>query len=136
MTTIDPLRVARELAAALDRCDFDEAAAHLSPDCHYRIGSEELVGPDAIIASYRESAEWGRRTLDQVVYESQVTQGPGGPSVLYIDGLTHHGQTCEYRCRQHFMLNDAGQVVHILHEELPGEREKLDAFFAKVGVKR
>jgi hypothetical protein len=109
---------------------------YLSDDCSYEIGKEVLVGPEAIIASYRESAEWGRRTLDQVVYESVVTQVENGLSVLYIDRITHGGATHEYRCRQHLWLNGAGKVIRIVHEELPGERERLDAFFAARRLRR
>ena len=136
MPAIDVFAVAQRFAGALDRCDFAEAQAYLSEDCHYQIGQETLIGPEAIIASYRDSAEWGRRTLDQVVYESQVTQDEKGLSVLYVDRITHGGVTHEYHCRQHLWLNDAGKVERIVHEELPGEREKLDKFFADRGVRR
>ncbi len=131
------LSIARRFASALDRCDFDEAADYLAADCRYDTGHGELVGPDAIIASYRASDEWGRGVLDQVVYESEVTANADGSfTVLYIDRITQQGETHEYRSRQHLWLNDAGQVARIVHEELPGERKALDAFFARHRVRR
>jgi hypothetical protein len=130
------LAIAKRFAAALDRCDFAEALGYLSPDCRYEIGLETLVGPDAIVASYRLNAEWGSRALQQVIYESEVEEESGGLCVLYIDRLTQAGQTHEYRCRQHLSLDDSGQIVGILHEELPGERAHLDDFFRRVGVRR
>jgi hypothetical protein len=136
MHAFDPLLIARHFASALDRCDFAEAVKYLAGDCQYQIAQETLVGPDAIICSYRLSAEWGSRTLDRIAYESQVTDEIDSLSVLFIDRITHGGQTHEYRCRQHLWLNHAGKIARILHEELPGEREKLDEFFARCGVRR
>ncbi len=136
-TASDPLSIARRFASALDRCDFAEAIGCLAPGCRYDIGHGELIGPDAIIASYRESAEWGSRVLDETIYESEVIANADGSfTVLYIDRITHHGETIEYRSRQHLWFDDAGRIVHILHEELPGEREALDAFFARHGITR
>ena len=136
MSSRSPSAIAKCFAAALDHCDFTEATRYLSPDCHYQTGHEELIGPTAIVASYRESVEWGSRTLDQVVYESEVEETGDGLSVLYTDRVIHHGQTHEYHSRQHLWLNEAGQVVRIVHEEIPGEREQLDEFFAKCGIRR
>ncbi len=136
MLAFDALTIAEHFAAALDRCDFIEARGYLSQDCQYHMRQQTLVGPDAIIGSYRDSAEWGSRTLDQVVYESEVRRDDDSLSVIYIDRITHGGQTHEYRCRQHLWLNEAGKVDRIVHEELPGEREKLDEFFTRCGVSR
>jgi hypothetical protein len=136
MQAFEPLTISKAFASALDRCDFAEAAIYLSKDCHYQLGQLTLVGPEAIIGSYRDSAAWASRTLDQVIYESEVTQDRDSLSVLYIDRLTHGGQTHEYRCRQHLSLNAAGKIARIVHEELPGEHEMLVAYFAKCGVVR
>ncbi len=130
------LAISRRFAAALDRCDFAQATGYLAADCRYEIGGKALNGRDAIIASYRESAEWGRRMLDGVVYESDVRSEGDHFAVLYTDRITHGGETCEYRSRQHLWLNADGQVMKIVHEELSGEREKLNGFFARHGVKR
>lgn len=128
--------IATRFAAALDRCDFAEAARYLAADCCYQIGQDVLIGPEAIIASYRESDEWGRGVLEQVVYRSRVEQSSDHVTITYIDQLFHHGETHEYRCQQHLWLDASGRIAQIVHEELPGEREKLDEFFARVGVKR
>ena len=131
-----PQAIAKQFAQALDRCDFAEAGRYISSDCRYQTGSEELVGPQAILASYAESAQWGSETLDQVIYESEV-QGEGSNlSVLYTDRITHGGLTHDYRCRQHLSINPAGLIFKIVHEELPGEREKLNEFWARCGVRR
>lgn len=135
MPSPDPLTIARLFAAALDRCDFAEASHYLSPDCRYQIGGGELIGPEAIIGSYRDSAEWGSRTLEQVIYESEVEEGQDGLSVLYTDRIIHHGQKHESYSRQHLTMDENGRIVRIIHEELPGEREALEQFFKHCGVK-
>ena len=61
MQRSDSLSTARRFAGALDRCDFSEAAGYLAAGCRYETGKGELVGPEEIIKSYRESAEWGSR---------------------------------------------------------------------------
>jgi hypothetical protein len=136
VASIDPIPIARAFAAALDRSEFAEAESYLSPGCRYRIGAQELVGREAIIGSYRESDEWGRRALDQLIYESEVARQGDDISVLYLDRIIHHGRVHEYRCRQHLIFNEDGQIARILHEELPGEKERLNEFFASVGVSR
>ena len=136
MPPTEPLSSAKRFAAALDRCDFIEAGRYVAPDCHYQTGREELVGPDAILASYRDNAVWASHALEQVIYESEVEETSDDFSVLFIDRIMHQGQTHEYRCRQHLSLNHGGQVVRIVHEELPGERERLNDFFGRHGVIR
>ncbi len=128
--------VAKRFAAALDRCDFAEARRYLARDCRYEIGEEVLIGPEPIIASYRESDEWGRGVLEQVVYQSQVEESGDHVTVTYIDRLFQHGETHEYRCRQHLWIDATGMIVRIVHEELPGERERLDDAFERWGVER
>ncbi len=136
MPSVDPLEVAQRFASALDRSDFAEAARYLSPDCHYQTATVELVGPAAIIGSYRESAEWGSRNLDRVIYESAVQQTAGGLAVLYTDHIFLQGQQHDYQCRQHLTIHDNGLITRIVHEELPGERERLEHFFSLRGVRR
>ncbi len=132
-----PQIIAKRFAQALDRCDFAEAGRYLSSDCSYQTGHEELIGPQAILASYSESADWGSKTLDQVIYESEIEVGKDGSlSVLYLDKIIHGGLTHEYRCRQRLSIDDAGLIVGIVHEELPSEREKLNEFLARCGVSR
>jgi hypothetical protein len=69
-------------AAALDRCDFDEAARFIAVECPYELGEELLVGPHDIIASYRASAKWAARMLDRVTYGSCVRKAPAVSSSI------------------------------------------------------
>ena len=72
----DCIDVARRLGRALDRNDFDAARLHLSLTCRYVIRDEEIVGDQAIIASYRTSNDWAEQSLDLIEYDSSVRPGP------------------------------------------------------------
>ena len=137
MAGFDRMTIAKCFAGALDRCDFAEARTYLSLDCRYDIGAEELMGPDAIMASYASSADRASRELEQVIYTSEILQQAGESlSVLYTDRIVHAGQTHEYRCRQLLSFNETGEIVRIVHEELPGQKESLNEFLARCGIRR
>lgn len=126
--------VAQRLASALDRCAFDEARTLLAEDCAYeRDATSTLTGVDAIIDSYRASHEKALSMLDAIEYLSEVVSGPEPDSleIHYCDRIRVGTQTHEYRCRQRIWCRDA-RVVRIVHVELPGERERLDAFLHMV----
>ena len=139
MPCIDPQHVRRvvsDLAAALDRDDFIEAARFLATDCIYEIGDETRIGSAAILASYAGSSTWGREHFD-LRYESEVGEPEGDTvAVTYVDHLTLAEHHHTYRCRQHLTVGPEGRVTRIVHEELPGEREKLDQFFQECGVEK
>lgn len=130
------METATRLALALDREDYEGAAALLAPGCTYRIGTEAFEGPAAIVASYRENGEWVKRAIDAVEYESEVREDPGGAVITYRDRLEHAGRRHTHTCEQRIRVDGAGRVCEIEHRDLPGERESLDAFFTGTGVKR
>jgi hypothetical protein len=131
------LATARRFAEALDREDYGEAAALLAPDARYRIGDRVLAGPEAIVASYRENGEWALAALDGVSYESRVeAAGPGRAAITFVDHLEHAMRRHTHTCRQVVTVNPDGRITEIEHQDLPGERERLDAFFLETGVRR
>jgi limonene-1,2-epoxide hydrolase len=134
----EPERVVAQLALALDRDDFPAAAACLAPDCEYETGRETLHGPAAIIASYAAASAWARRALDDVRYESAVEPARGNVvPVRFTDYLMKAGgRWHRHRCVQEFEVGAAGLIVRIVHVELPGEREALDAYFLALGIER
>jgi hypothetical protein len=133
----EQLAVARRFAAALDREDYDQARGQLAAGCAYRRGDAELLGPDAVIAAYRESAEWASAHLDAVVYRSRVELGQDGRFVVrFEDDLTHGGRRHVHACRQFLTLDRDGRIAHIEHEDLPGGREALAVFFREAGIHR
>jgi SnoaL-like protein len=130
--------VAERLARLLDQDDFPAARALLDDACVYQTVRETLRGPDAIVESYRAASTWARRTFDEVRYESGVESVAGGTArVTFVDYVLKAGHGWHrYRCQQEFTVGADGLIAHIVHRELPGEREALDAFFAVCGVKR
>jgi ketosteroid isomerase-like protein len=132
------LAIARSLAQALDRNDFAGAARWIAPDCVYVMRGREIAGAPAILASYAESAEWAARQFDEVRYESEVSLGENGSAaVLYTDYLLKApGRWHRHRCRQHLTLGAEGRVTRIVHEDLPGETESLEAYLRECGIER
>jgi hypothetical protein len=124
----------RALARALDADDFQTAARWIAIDCEYDARGEMLRGREAIIASYAASSAWGRERLT-VTYASEV-EAPAGREVpvRFTDDLGHGERTHRYRCRQRFTVGSDGLVERIVHEEIPGEREALEAFFRECGI--
>jgi hypothetical protein len=136
-TAEDVHRVAQSLATALDRDDFIEAARFLATDCIYETGTETKIGSAAILASYAGSSTWGRQRFDELRYQSEVGVPSGDTvAVTYVDDIAVGGRRHTYRCRQHLTVNAEGRIGRIVHEELAGEREALDRFFAECGVVR
>jgi len=134
---VNRLALAQRVAAALDADDLPATAALLDPAVVYGIGDRVLRGPDAVCASYAESAAWGAANLDQVTYDSAVSLAPDGTAVLaFVDHLRVGEHRHTYRCEQVLGFTDSPplRVATLTHRELPGEREALLAWFATVGV--
>jgi hypothetical protein len=128
------MRAARRLAEALDAEDYSAAHALLAAGCVYRTGTTTLTGPDAIIASYRANGELARGRFDAIEYASQVEpSGAAGAVITYVDRVHRGGERHEYRCRQHVRIGQGELVEGIWHEELPGERERLQEFERRTG---
>ena len=130
--------IVARLARALDGDDLPAAAECLAPDCVYETGRESLRGPAAIVASYAAASAWARRALDDVRCESAVEPPRDGViPVLFTDYLMKAGgKWHRYRCRQEFAVGATGLVTRIVHRELPGERESLEAYFREQGIER
>ena len=131
-------RVATALSQALDRNDFVGAAMWLATDCVYEVRGEEIVGSAAILASYADTATWVEKMFDEVRNESAVEEPRGDTvSVLYTDYLMKvPGKWHRHHCRQHLTIGAEGRVTRIVHEDLAGEMESLEQYFAECGIER
>ena len=126
--------VAEKLGGLLDGDDFDAAAGLLAHHCTYDTGDTVLTGPREILEHYSERSAWARARF-QLEYSCRVVESDGAVAVIeYTDRATRDGQTHVYRCNQRIEVDSGGRVTSIQHRDLPGEREKLEAFFATVGV--
>lgn len=128
------LRAAHRLAEALDAEDYSAARALLAAGCLYHTGATVLTGPDAILASYRANGEAARGRFDAIEYASAVEpSGPAGAVITYTDRVRRGGEWHQYSCRQQVRVSEAGLVEEIRHEELPGERQRLQEFERRTG---
>jgi hypothetical protein len=127
--------IAHRFAGALDREDYEAARAMLTPDCRYEGRTGTVVGPDAIVSSYRHHSATARRLFDTVEYRSEPQRIDDDTAcVRFFDCISKHGQTHVYQCQQRLQLRSDGLIASIRHEELPGARERLLEFCAACGV--
>lgn len=136
MTATVTYRQANLFAAALDADDFEAAMKLLSPGCVYQRSREiEIRGPEQIIQSYKESSKRAREMFDSVLYSSDVmSTSETAAELLFLDHLEAGGESHVYRARQHLDFDIDGAIIRIRHEEIPGEREKLDKFIKELGL--
>ena len=131
------LTIASSFAAALDRADWDAAQQLLAPGCRYDCRGDTTEGAGAIISAYREVDEWVKRTFERVRYNSQVAALEDGRyRITFRDLIDHRSRHLDFRCQQLLSLDAAGKITRIEHFDLPGERERADAFNEACGVMR
>lgn len=133
----DNLATARRFAEALDRDDFDTAAGMLAEHVIYDAPNGRLDSRDAVIDSYARNARWARQAFDELTFRSDVQMlATDRAEILYTDETMHRGVHHVYQCRQIITFDDTGRITHIEHREIPGEKEDLESFLDRVGVKR
>lgn len=138
MTGSDDRRaIVEQFARGLDTEAYALARPCLDAACRYEIGEETLVGPDAILASYRANGDWAALHFESIAYESAVAFEASGEAVItFVDLLRHAGREHVHRCTQRLAFDATGRIVRIVHCDLPGEREALRAFLEAVGIDR
>lgn len=123
------LEVATQFARALDEEDYPAARALLAPDCDYEIRGDTHRGPDAIVASYKGNGDEAARKFDTIEYDSAVRlEAPTRAVIQFTDRIRHAGQSFTHICEQHVTVNADRLITRIEHRDLPGERERLEAF--------
>jgi hypothetical protein len=127
---------ASALAAALDAEDYATARGLIADACVYEAPRGQVTGAESIVASYADAGAWAKRTFSEVRYESRVEPvAEAIVAVEFIDYLLAGGFGWHrYRCRQEFTFGAGDRVVRIVHRELPGEREELNAYLARCGL--
>jgi len=126
---------AERFIKALDEDDFESAKAYLAANCRYLTGKKDLRGPEAIIQSYREGSDKAKRVFDHVDYGSEILKiDRSSVKVQFTDLIQIKGQTIVYSSKQHLEFGEDGLIIRIVHEEVPGELEALQATLKKLGV--
>jgi len=127
---------ARRFASLLDADDFDGARALISAGCVYDSGRGVHNGPEAIVHSYRAASRLARSRFDDVCYESETVDADDGSAIIeFRDVLSVGDQRHVYSCRQRLSFGSDERITRIEQVDLPGERRRVEAFCARVGVK-
>lgn len=130
--------ITTRLASLLDAADHDQAAQLLAPDCVYDFRGSAMQGRDTIMASYDAAHADAVKTFDEVGYDSAVRADPDDDAsaiIRYGDILSKGGVTHRHECEQRITIDrESGLVTRIQHIDLPGERDKLNAFLVSVGL--
>jgi hypothetical protein len=133
--------IAQAFANALDRNDFDAAAAMLAPTCRYDLtrasltSEGTLMGPEAIVQSYRRHNARAQVLFDRVEYFSAVEDIEGGAAVIrFSDVLEKGSERHTYSCRQRVVVNESGLIDLIVQFDIPEETTAVRAFLRRVGV--
>ncbi|MEM7106397.1 MAG: hypothetical protein AAF502_24935 [Bacteroidota bacterium] len=123
--------------SALDIDDFDKAATFLHHNCAYDIGSGILIGPKAICGSYESNMKSGRAELDELIWGKceAKTIDENKIELYFTDYLVHKGIKHTHQCKQILTFEEEGKIIAIKHINLPGEPEKLLAFYSSVGLR-
>ena len=126
---------AARFAKALDEDDFESAKAYLAQNCQYVVGEKEMHGPEEIIQSFREGSDKAKRVFDQVDFGSEILRIDGkNVTIQFTDLIQIKGQSLVYSSKQHMEFGEDGLIVRIVHEEIPGELEALEAVLKRLGV--
>ena len=129
--------VGERFAATLDDEDWAGARSLLARDCEYAFRGGTLHGPEAIIGCYRDIGQWVHESFDSVRYESRVEAMPDGRVRIHFRDRIDHGEHhLDFRCQQVLSVDERGLIDRIEHVDLPGERERADAFNRACGVER
>ena len=130
------IAIATAFATALDGDDFTAAGRLIADDCEYDTSRESLGGRGAILASYADATTWAHATFDDVRYESEIESVTGATAIVrFTDYLVKAGgKFHRHRCRQEVTVGPAGTIVRIVHREIAGERESLEAFLVTCGI--
>jgi hypothetical protein len=137
MTSRQPLDVALSWAEALDHDAFDRLPSYLTPDCVYHAPGGEIVGPEAIVASYRASSEWAHDTFDTITWDSEcAAEDDDRVLITFIDITDHAGLHHVYRCQQLVHIDADGLIDDITHISIESEERALADFFDRVGAVR
>lgn len=121
----------------LDEDNYEAVKALITENCKYEIGAQTIYGKDDIVNLYEENMKEGKKKLDELIWgKSDVKQlNEKEYEVYFSDYLKHKGIEHNYKCKQKLSINDNGLIEQIVHIELANEKELLQAFYKKVGLR-
>ncbi len=131
------LACAQAFGNTLDQDDFEAFKKLIATSCTYKIGDRLLKGPDEIAGLYESNMKEGQQKFDFLEWgKSEVKKiSENKFEVYFSDFLKHKGISHNYKCKQILTLNNEKKVINILHCEIDDQRDRLMAFYKKVGLK-
>lgn len=133
--------IAQAFANALDRNDFECAAAMLAPGCRYDLtraaltSEGTLLGPEAIVQSYERHNTRAHVLFDRVEYFSAVENIDGTTALIRFSDVIEKGsERHTYSCRQRVVVNESGLIDQIVQFDIPEETTAVLGFLRRVGV--
>jgi hypothetical protein len=123
----DAIGIVERLAQALDEEDYATASACLEPDAEYDDGARVIKGAEAILQSFAESAERGRKTFERVIFRHEISINVP-LDIRFIDILSRNGEEFALDHTMRVALSERGLVKSLQLIFPPGERERLADF--------
>ena len=127
MDNYDAIGIVERLAQALDEEDYATASACLEPDAEYDDGARVIKGAEAILQSFAESAERGRKTFERVIFRHEISINVP-LDIRFIDILSRNGEEFALDHTTRVALSERGLVKSLQLIFPPGERERLADF--------
>lgn len=133
MDNYDAIGIVERPAQALDEEDYATASACLEPDAEYDDGARVIKGAEAILQSFAESAERGRKTFERVIFRHEISINVPLDIrfIRFIDILSRNGEEFALDHTMRVALSERGLVKSLQLIFPPGERERLADFLRK-----
>ncbi len=115
---------------SLDQEQYEETLNCLAANCIYDSPTGEIVGPQAIVASYQHNGDQATKKFDGVDYSHQVAAlDDGWFEITFRDDLRIGDRSHTFQCRQRIRVIESS-IAQIVHQEIPGQREGLNQFLS------
>lgn len=128
---MDKAQIAILFGQYLDDDNFTEFVKILKHNCLYLINDCSYTDRQVISDLYENNMKEGKIKFDKLVWgKSKVKQISNNEfDIHFSDFLMKNGLEHNYNCKQRIIINDNLEVEKIVHMELEGEKEKLQAYY-------
>jgi hypothetical protein len=130
------VEIVHRLARSLDADDYAAAKLLFEPYAVYETRDIVVRGVDAILASFRETSEWGRKNLDALEFSHEINDATAPFAIGFTDVLRHRGEEIMLKQTMHVRLSPRGLVQHLRLESPPDEQAIVGEFFKRHGLVR
>jgi hypothetical protein len=109
---------AAAFCAAFDAGDHGACGRMMAPGCVLREGALEVVGPEAVVATWRSAHVWAERGFDELRVVSEVVRVAGGAVTLAATTMFMRmpGRWHRLRARRALTIDVVGRIVAIAQD--------------------